>query len=168
MFRISLTRAVGGMLGRGGRDHKPNNVVTFIFQRCIYFYLMCMSFACMCALCVQYPRCPCNWRYKWWWASMWMLITKLRSSGRAVCALNCWVISEDTMDVVNLGSWRKIKNNNGSFPGVSGLKVSPTYTLVRDPGDLWDSDQTPNLELWEICITLFPIQIVLCSPAIAN
>lgn len=89
-----------------------------------------------CALWELYPGAPGTGEAAWLWAAMQMLRNKPRSPGRVVWAFNSWAISPDPIHVVNLESWKKIKNQSDFFPRASGLEVSPTDTWVRDSGDV--------------------------------
>jgi hypothetical protein len=56
----------------------------------IYLFILCLWAHCSC---LQTPEEGIRSHYRWLWATMWLLGIELRTSGRAVSALNHWVIS---------------------------------------------------------------------------
>ena len=60
---------------------------------CLY---VCLCDPLMCLVPVEAKRrhlISWNWNYRQLWVTMWLLGIELRTSGRAVSALNCWAIS---------------------------------------------------------------------------
>ena len=54
----------------------------------------------------MYPQCQCHQKrpsdalatdYRWLWVTMWVLGTELGSSARAASALNCWVVTPNSL-----------------------------------------------------------------------
>ena len=68
-----------------------------------------------------------RFHYRWLWTTMWLLGFELRTSERAVCALNCWAISPAHSPPPSFYSWRTFV-----FPALilavrSGLEISTIF-----------------------------------------
>jgi hypothetical protein len=66
--------------------------------------------------------------YRWLWATMWLLGTELRTSGRAVSALNLWAISPAHFIFIYL--FFKIQPR-ATFPGVPVGWAFPYQLLIK-------------------------------------
>jgi hypothetical protein len=69
-------------------SHKENHFFKDLFV-CLF---VCLFYV-ITSLSLDTPEEGIRPYYRWLWAPMWLLGIKLRSSGRAVSALNCWAIS---------------------------------------------------------------------------
>ena len=57
---------------------------------------------------------PWDWNYRWLWTVLWVTGTKLKSSGRAASALNCWALSPALRKTMLLLSWPTMSNKEES------------------------------------------------------
>ena len=72
----------------------------FFKKICLYVYVWEYTVAIF-----RHTRRGCiGFHYRWLWTTMWLLGVELRTSGRAVGALNCWVISPALHFLFNLSS----------------------------------------------------------------
>jgi hypothetical protein len=69
---------------------RENRFLFLNFFLRIYLFLLCMSIL---LLSSDTPEEGIRSHYRWLWATMWLLGVELRTSGRAVGALNRWAIS---------------------------------------------------------------------------
>jgi hypothetical protein len=67
-----------------------------VLQSLVFFFKIYLFISCMCVYCrclQTHQKKASDPHYRWLWVTMWLMGIELRTSGRAVSLLNCWVIS---------------------------------------------------------------------------